>query len=628
VWRYTDSTFRAASMTPTITYPANGAITADLSQPIQWTTVLNAQAYYLYVGTTAGAKDLVNTGELSQTSFVVLKNLPVSQTLFARIFAKVGGVWRSTDSIFSAAPLAATLTYPANGAANVDRARLATWMSVPNAEAYYLYVGSTKGANDLLGGSNSTVDTSYSIANVPTGRTLFARLHTKLGGVWRYADSTFTATPLAAEFVYPLDGATLVDLNQPIRWTTAIGGEMYKLYVGTTPGGADIADSGETMNTSYLATGLPSSGILYARVWTKVNGSWARRSDIMFSSETRNDVATIVTPVDTTTHFNTYLPFQWTTVAIARAYRLRIGTAPGGSDLHDSGEIRVTQRFVPSLPVGVPLFGRVETKIDGVWTASDFTFQVTGNTVSAVSQVKGAVWATNFVRQMASDDDGRPFGWTELVRSVGPRYNALDTDYAAMLLQILGEANMLTPVRRLQVAFNATLSDVHTLVEVVEPGSLRWIAFDPTFNVAARRSDGAWASADDISAASLASDWNAISYVFLGILDDAYVRSNYLDYPLLFLNVYHEGRPFVPGAGNSPLPYLEPVSLPASGAPAAYAITCTASAFADVVIDGATVRVNCDGIASSSAVFSASTVAAPSGSPDGFQLGRVRRFVF
>src|SRR6266852_5087966 len=95
--------------------------------------------------------------------------------------------------------------------------------------------------------------------------------------------------------------------------------------------------------------------ILYARVWTKVNGSWARHSDLMFSPETRNDFSSIVAPVNGTTRFNTLQPFQWSAVAIARACRLTIGTAPGGADLHDSGEIRRTQRFVPSLRLGAPL---------------------------------------------------------------------------------------------------------------------------------------------------------------------------------------------------------------------------------------------------------------------------------
>src|SRR5204862_6258741 len=112
-----------------------------------------------------------------------------------------------------------------------------------------------------------------------------------------------------------------------------------------------------------------------------------------------------------------------------------------------------------------------------------------------------------------------------------------------------------------------------------------------------------------------------------GTAGDAYVHSHYRDCPLLELQDYPERQPVVPGVGNSPLPYLEPVSLPASGIPASYVIACTASASADVVIDGTTVLVNCDGIDSSSAVFAASTVAAPGGSPDAFQLGRVTRFV-
>ena len=64
----------------TIAYPANGAVNADLSQPIRWTSVENVQAYYLYVGTTVGAKDLVNTGETLQTSYLA-SGLPAGQTL-------------------------------------------------------------------------------------------------------------------------------------------------------------------------------------------------------------------------------------------------------------------------------------------------------------------------------------------------------------------------------------------------------------------------------------------------------------------------------------------------------------------------------------------------------------------
>src|SRR5262249_29644033 len=92
----------AESPTATILYPADGAVNADLSQPIQWTSVANVQAYYLYVGTTIGAKDLVDTGELPQTSYLAVQ-LPAGQTIYARMWTKAGGVWQYTDSSFSAA---------------------------------------------------------------------------------------------------------------------------------------------------------------------------------------------------------------------------------------------------------------------------------------------------------------------------------------------------------------------------------------------------------------------------------------------------------------------------------------------------------------------------------------------
>ena len=74
-----------------ILYPTNGAVNADLSQPIQWTSVAHVQAYYLYVGTTRGAKDLVDTGEMLQTSYLVAQ-LPAGQTVYARLWTKAGGL--------------------------------------------------------------------------------------------------------------------------------------------------------------------------------------------------------------------------------------------------------------------------------------------------------------------------------------------------------------------------------------------------------------------------------------------------------------------------------------------------------------------------------------------------------
>src|SRR6185436_8143091 len=105
------STTAFAQTYASVTYPPDGTVNADLSQPIQWTTVQDAQAYYLYVGTTLGAKDLVNTGEIQRT-YQNAPNLPAGQTIYVRIYTKTNGSWHSNDSTFTAAPLTATITYP------------------------------------------------------------------------------------------------------------------------------------------------------------------------------------------------------------------------------------------------------------------------------------------------------------------------------------------------------------------------------------------------------------------------------------------------------------------------------------------------------------------------------------
>lgn len=623
-WHYTEISFSGSSANVTLTYPASGATHVDLTQPMQWTSVPGAQAYYLYLGTAPGGSDLVNTGEVQETSYTVLRNVPVDQTLYARIYVKILGGWRYTEHTFTAAPLAATLTYPVNGAVDVDRARLATWAPLPNADAYYLYVGSTSGTKDVID-SHETADSSFPLDALPIGQTVYARLYSRAGGRWRFVDSTFTA-PGAAEFLYPLDGATGVDLAQPFRWTAALGGQGYKLNLGTTPGASDVLDTGELATTSFTAAALPTAGVLYGRIWTKVGGVWARHSDITFSPDAPDNRSAVLMPVDGAVNFNTSQPFQWTGLPLARGYRLKVGTFPGGGDLHDSGPIEVTQRFVPNLPTGVPLYGRVEARVGGQWLPTDFTFRVSGNTVSNVARVKGALWATNFARRMAFDDD-RPLGGTGLLQVIGSRYTARGTDYAQTLLRLLTEVNVSLSARVLTTAFAPTPADTHAAVELLEPASLRWIVLDPKFNVAARRSDGTWATAADIAQATLASNWSAISYSFLGTVNDAYVRGYVLDYPLLFLNIYQNGQPPVPAA--SLLPYLQPAALPATGARQPYVVQCaTQSTVVGVVVDGTLLQVACDGSDSLSSVIVASTIAAPPGGESAFQLHRVMRFVF
>ena len=198
VWRFNDSSFTTSAAglpnAATLTSPIDGATNVDLTLPIQWTTVLNAQAYYLYLGTTPGAKDLVNSGELQPTSYLA-GTVPGSQLVFARIWTKLGGVWRFADSSFTTSavtvPVIPTLTAPIDGATDVDMMVPIQWTTVLNAQAYYLYLGTTPGAKDLVN-TGELQQTSYVASGVQTGQRVFARIWAKVGGIWHFSDSSFT----------------------------------------------------------------------------------------------------------------------------------------------------------------------------------------------------------------------------------------------------------------------------------------------------------------------------------------------------------------------------------------------------------------------------------------------------
>jgi len=85
----------------TFIYPTNGAQNVATTLPFQWSAVSGALAYYLYVGTAPGLHDLVNTGEMPQTSYQVAA-LPSGQTLYGRIWTKTSTGWFYSDSSFTA----------------------------------------------------------------------------------------------------------------------------------------------------------------------------------------------------------------------------------------------------------------------------------------------------------------------------------------------------------------------------------------------------------------------------------------------------------------------------------------------------------------------------------------------
>jgi hypothetical protein len=376
-----------------LTNPTNGETDVARNLTVQWTTVSNAQAYELYIGTTAGANNIYNGRQVQVTSQSI-SGLPANETLYARIWTELSGVWYHTDVSFSTAP-AAILTSPLNGQTAVDPEQPFTWTAVSNGQAYELWVGTTLGGYDVFQGSEIQ-GTTQLVSNMPVGTTLFARLWTEVGGAWYPSDISFTTMP-GALLTNPVLGASNVSRNITFQWTTVSNAQAYELYIGTTQGANNVYNGPQTQATSVAISNLPAAQLLYARIWTKVGGTWYH-SDISFNT----------TPASILTNLNSgasnippgTITFTWQSMSNAQAYELWVGTSIGGNNIFEGNEVQATSQYIFSLPAATQLYARIWTEVAGVWYYSDAGF-TTSPTAILSNPAPGQI---NF-------DPTQPFQW-------------------------------------------------------------------------------------------------------------------------------------------------------------------------------------------------------------------------
>jgi hypothetical protein len=176
----------------TILHPSDTAVIGGPSSPFLWNAGVNSDLYRLTVGTSAGAANLFDSGEMTGTS-VAMPNLPRNQTLHLRLGSRVAGVWRNADTTFRMLP-AATFVYPTNNATGV-RPTVFSWSSVTTGATYRLLIGTTAGGSDVAD-SGTISASSYRVFFLPPGRTLFARVISSFNGGSSSSDVTFASASI------------------------------------------------------------------------------------------------------------------------------------------------------------------------------------------------------------------------------------------------------------------------------------------------------------------------------------------------------------------------------------------------------------------------------------------------
>ncbi len=112
-----------------------------------------------------------------------------------------------------------------------------------------------------------------------------------------------TASPIPAcpIVTYPANNATFVPLTPTITWNNSSGATSYKVSIGTTPGGTDVANQVSAATNSYMpATPLAPNTMHYVKVIAVgTGGESSGCSEIMFKSAppapTNDECATAVT---------------------------------------------------------------------------------------------------------------------------------------------------------------------------------------------------------------------------------------------------------------------------------------------------------------------------------------------
>ena len=372
-WSYSASIpFTAGRLAATMIYPTANATGIVTTRAFEWTAVTGADAYILHIGTAPDTWNVLAAGLLTQTTHLVTTTLPTGVTLYVRVGSRVGGVWQYSTSIpFTAAPPPATMIYPTANATNVLTTRAFEWTAVTGADAYILHIGTAPDTWDIVAAGLLTQTTYLVTATLPTDRTLYVRVGSRVGGNWRFSTSIpFTAGRLAATMIYPTANATSVLTTRAFEWTAVTGADAYILHIGTAPDTWNVVAAGLLTQTTHLVTTtLPTGVTLYVRVGSRVGGVWQYSASIPFTAAP--SAATMIYPTANATNVLTTRAFEWTAVTGADAYILHIGTAPDTWDVVAAGLLAQTTYLVTTtLPTDRTLYVRVGSRVDGNWRYS------------------------------------------------------------------------------------------------------------------------------------------------------------------------------------------------------------------------------------------------------------------
>jgi|GEM_PF-4311527 len=262
-----------------------------------------------------------------------------------------------------------TLELPADAATCLACPVTLDWADVATAAGYRVQIGSSCGTGDEY----DVVASSYSFACLP-GQTYFWHVKTKCanGEFGQYgACRSFTAAPSplgAPTLQTPSNGATCQGTSGTLDWSDVAGAAGYRVRIGTTCGTGTEYD---VVASQYGFSGLAAGTTYFWQVKTKNACNTYGEYSACFSFTTvpaAPGVATLLSPADGASGLACPLPLDWSDVAGAIGYEVRVGASCGTGTVYATAISSYTFSCQQGLTYYWQVRARADCGVFGSWS--------------------------------------------------------------------------------------------------------------------------------------------------------------------------------------------------------------------------------------------------------------------
>ena len=270
----------AALTSPT---PGVATILSAASVVFQWTAGVDVAEYQLNLSAIAAGDTDVYTYKGTATT-TTATSLPANGVeVFARLYSKINGTWLYNDYVYteSGTPTPAALTSPTPGLSTILGTNDVTfqWTIGADVAEYQLNLSAIAAGDTDLFTYKGTATSATATALPANGVKVYARLYSKINGVWKYIDYQYTEggipTPATLTSPTPGLGTILGTTSVTFHWTAGIAVTDYQLNLSAVAAGdSDLYLYKGTALTTTAPT-LPAKGLkVYARLYSKINNVW------------------------------------------------------------------------------------------------------------------------------------------------------------------------------------------------------------------------------------------------------------------------------------------------------------------------------------------------------------------